>query len=1030
MRIVKFVVCSLFFTLFLLVTLFPAFDLEKIFGIDESEASAQGVCSKWPLQTSDLPSRAGVERFQTLLNQFVANECYKDPKTGQGRNGWYADSQIRDTGPFIANKSLGTHNAVRVYYSPEVFRWLQEGRDGELKDGATIIKEMYPNPAQQYVVPGTKCTDNYQSGDESYRCHGLAIMVRDTQGSWDGWFWSDGSPNISYASYPNAGFGLYCLNCHASAKSDVTFSSMNNINGVPLVFNPTMAQPNMKKPLSSSSDVKALAAQVAPSQRLPPDEDLSVHLMRDAKPEGFEKRKSEPSSSNLIPKQFVSEWYDIAVQNPQNRSRQMFLTSNQCIGCHDATQNNASQPNMIYLPPSTAPTPSAGPPAVNLSPYSEWRSSMMGLSGRDPVFFAQLETELNLHPEIADQTVDTCLSCHGVMGQRQIHLDDKGLMRLEYLDQKPYQTPAQPFGEYGALARDGVSCAVCHHISSEGFGKLDPRFPIDQPRFVTDTGRFKTGPSDQIFGPYKEVATFPMDQSLGLEPKYGEQIKSSALCGSCHTVVLPVLEVGKKYPKDVYEQALNGKIETEHEQNTYIEWLNSDYQNEPEVARRPVVPATIQTCQDCHMPSKYPSKTGRDVQFKVASIEENIFPIVDNGAPPEELSLRVRGKDEANRYGRHTLVGLNLFVMEMFNQFPSQLGISNTFANGGSKGVSFFDPMATWGNAAPGILVSKQAAVDLARNETAKVEVTSLSLTPQFLTADVLVTNLAGHKFPSGVSFRRAFIEFRVEVQSGLAWSTVWASGITNVCKPGPNASEIVPCGVIGTLRNGQYAGPLVTEYFDKQSNPQQLYQKHYDVITDERQVQIYEELVKDSNGNFTTSFISLKDPIKDNRLMPLGWRKDNYFAATTRPHGEAASDARYMDGSGTDLVTYRVPARVVAGRPYRVTATLYYQSIPPYFLQQRYAGALSGPNRIYTDSLRWYVNNLDVTSKTDVNIRNNPSAGWDQILKDQMPVRNWKLLIASNTRAGNARSSGRSNARSSPRTPLPFLNSLRRWMG
>jgi mono/diheme cytochrome c family protein len=1009
MRIVKIFVCSVFLLTACLLAFDPA-GLAKKNDAGAANTSAQNICMQWPLP---LPSQIGADKYQQLLNQYVTAECYKK-EPGMSKGGWRSDTQIRDTGPFIANKTLGTHNAVKVYYSGEVVRWLTSGRkEGDLRDGATIIKEMYPNPAQQQVAPGTKCTDNIPPNDNSYRCKGLAIMVRDEQGAWDGWFWSDGSPQISYASYPNAGFGLYCVNCHASAKTDLTFSSMSNILGNPIVFNSPM-QPNVIKPVTSSATAaRAIASTIAPAQRLSAEEDLSVHLKRDARDDGpvaeaaavTAARRSAPpvalarASVAPTPKQLVNEWYDTATQQPRNKPRQMFLTSNQCFGCHDATQNNASMPNMMWPQIYQTGKDQTKEVDLNLSPYSEWRSSMMGLAGRDPVFFAQLETEMNLHPEIAEQTVDTCLSCHGVMGQRQIHLDNKGMMRLEYLDQLTNQWPPQPFAEYGALARDGVSCAVCHHISAEGFGKLDPRFPPETPRFITDTGRFNTGKPEEIFGPYRDVATVPMDNSLGLTPMRGDQVKSSALCGTCHTVVLPVLEVGKKYPKDVYDLALNAKIETEHEQNTYIEWLNSDYQNEPTTARRPVKPAVVQTCQDCHMPTKYPSKTGKDLQFKVASIEEETFAVADFTAPDEDLHLRVRGTDAENRYSRHTLLGLNLFVMEIFNQFPTQLGISTTAGQNGL--TSFFDPMATWGNPPPSMLLSKQSGVELARNETAKIEIASLVKTPRLLTAGVKVTNLAGHKFPSGVSFRRAFIEFRVEVRNPRGWTTVWASGATNECRPGGQTIGPVPCGVIGTLRNGQFDQPLVTEFFDKQTNPQQQYQPHYETITSEKQVQIYEELIKDSNGNFTTSFISLKDTVKDNRLMPLGWDKSNFFAATTRPHGEAANDPRYIDGSGTDFITYQVPAEVVGNRPYRVTATIYYQTIPPYYLQQRYAGAQAGPNNVYTNSLRWYVDNLDVTSNTDINIRNNPDAGWELLLKDQMPIKNWKLMITTASRLG-----------------------------
>src|SRR4028118_817179 len=160
----------------------------------------------------------------------------------------------------------------------------------------------------------------------------------------------------------------------------------------------------------------------------------------------------------------------------------------------------------------------------------------MGLAGRDPVFFSQLETEMNLYPGIKDQIVNTCLSCHGIMGQRQLSLDT-GLpdqFRLEYLD----HTPPQPFAKYGALARDGISCAVCHHISDEGLGTP-----------ATYTGKFKTGKPDEIYGPFEDVITLPMKNSLGLTPMKtkANQIHKSALCGSCHTVILPVLTPGKPY---------------------------------------------------------------------------------------------------------------------------------------------------------------------------------------------------------------------------------------------------------------------------------------------------------------------------------------------------------------------------------------------------------------------------------------------------------------------------------------------------
>jgi len=971
LKIAKTLTCC-FFLLFIVVfvSFNPVGYVTGAASAPRSSAGTQNRCG-WPLR--QLPSQIGTVAFEQLLSDYVNSECYKtDP-------GWKADLEIRDTGAYLGGKYYGTHNAVRVYYSPEIVKWLGSGRDtdrkeGDIADGGTIIKEMYPAPAQQNADPNIKCNDPSGKNDP-YRCKGLAIMVKDKQGSYDGWFWSDGNP-ASYAMYPNAGFGLYCVNCHASARTELTFSTLNNILGNSITFNPTMPpnQIDVTAAATSSAGGRAMSqprAQIAARRRLSPEEDIAVHLKRSADgadnskvaanaaaklltaPAHRSPRAASAPSTAPTPKQMVIEWYDTATQRPQSQKPQMFITSNQCIGCHDATQNNPSMPNMIYpqiynkIPASPSPTPTPELD-LNLSPYSEWRSSMMGLAGRDPVFFSQLETELNLYPDIKDQIVNTCLSCHGVMGQRQLSLDT-GLsdqFKLEYLD----HIPPQPYAKYGALARDGISCAVCHHISDEGLGTP-----------ATYTGKFKTGKADEIYGPFDDVVTVPMKNSLGLTPlkTKANQIQKSAMCGSCHTVILPVLKPGTRYtPGD--RVFTNPAQKVEHEQNTYLEWRNSKYQDE----RAPVNRETAQSCQQCHMPGQYTSKTGAELKFKIASIEEETFPAVEFRAPDEDIHLRVRGgggKD--GTYSRHTLVGLNLFVMEMFNQFSAPLGISSV--DYGGNPVPFFDPMATYGNPVPGMLVTKKAALHMARNETATVEVAALKRTPKGLSAQVKVTNLAGHKFPSGVSFRRAFIEFRVNVGG----KPYWVSGATN------------DKGVIGIWKGAQFK-PLITESFAKSTNPQQLFQPHYDVINSEDQVQIYEELVKDANGNFTTSFLSLADEVKDNRMMPQGWSENGPDAKDTAPHGvPRASNPGYFDGSGTDIVTYEVPLDPRNTAPVTVSATIYYQTIPPYYLEQRYANA---PDGQFTRSLKYYATNLNV---------NYIDPRW-RLFLNEAPIKDWKLFI------------------------------------
>ena len=93
-------------------------------------------------------------------------------------------------------------------------------------------------------------------------------------------------------------------------------------------------------------------------------------------------------------------------------------------------------------------------------------------------------SQLNGQPNAADFIDDTCLRCHGVMGERQYKIDTHGGLL------HPHR-PFRPRLAYGALARDGVSCLGCHHIAADGLGTEE-----------TYTGLFKVGPATELYGPY------------------------------------------------------------------------------------------------------------------------------------------------------------------------------------------------------------------------------------------------------------------------------------------------------------------------------------------------------------------------------------------------------------------------------------------------------------------------------------------------------------------------------------------------
>jgi hypothetical protein len=135
-----------------------------------------------------------------------------------------------------------------------------------------------------------------------------------------------------------------------------------------------------------------------------------------------------PGSSASKPPCMVPESFDHVVASGKPKGPEGFLTSDQCAGCHNATGTLSTNPQRSDLPSMLYPDAIA--PTANLSIYGEWRYSTMGLAGRDPIFFAQLDTESAVHANLKDHPTDApvfvqdkCLHCHGVMGQRQYQLE-------------------------------------------------------------------------------------------------------------------------------------------------------------------------------------------------------------------------------------------------------------------------------------------------------------------------------------------------------------------------------------------------------------------------------------------------------------------------------------------------------------------------------------------------------------------------------------------------------------------------------
>ena len=603
---------------------------------------------------------------------------------------------------------------------------------------------------------------------------------------------------------------------------------------------------------------------------------------------------------------------------------QSFVTSNQCMSCH-AGITEPFGPNM-FIP--TGDSAGYGEPGLHVSPYGEWRWTPMGLAGRDPVFFAQLESELALLRDrydpkkanlISEHLQSTCLSCHGVMGKRQHDIDHPNGPMFSIADVYEHQIDPNddqfPHSRYGALARDGISCAVCHRMQAKPQPADDNREYLEFFLENSITGNFELGKPSEIYGPYKDdqIAPYVMEHALGFKPKHSDYVRQSQMCGSCHTVNLPIVDwdnsdIGAH--NDLMLAERNPVFRDFHhhvEQATYLEWLNSQFENE-------INPENHQgkSCQDCHMSrGVHDNESGIDVQrieSRIAAVQDQTYPDAENLAAHEEIRVRHR-----KEYARHNFRGLNLFMLEMFNQFDDVLGVRKHDYMTGSK---------------TDIAHASRDFVRQASSETANIDVQARWGEGDTLIADVDIRSHVGHRFPSGVGFRRAFVELLVIDESRPPHDRiVWSSGRTNS---------------VGIITDHQ-GRPLPTEFFERDAEGREVYQPHHEIITSSDQVQIYETLLHSRSGEFTTSFIHGCTTIKDNRFLPQGWTLDGpggglkgHFLTSTYPGPLATRDKRYQDGSGSDQISYHMQLpNPIDRRSIRVQATIFLSGHSSLFFEE-----------------------------------------------------------------------------------------------
>ncbi|MEZ4984171.1 MAG: hypothetical protein R2795_03900 [Saprospiraceae bacterium] len=148
------------------------------------------------------------------------------------------------------------------------------------------------------------------------------------------------------------------------------------------------------------------------------------------------------------------------------------------------------------------------------------------------------------------------------------------------------------------------------------------------------------------------------------------------------------------------------------------------------------------------------------------------------------------------------------------------------------------------------------ATTNMLQSKSVDINLHTLDRTQDTAFVAVTLRNKAGHKFPSGYPARRAFISLLVENAAG---DTIFHSGAYD------ETFEVI----------GHNAD----------------YEPHYGVIRREDEVQIYEQVLGDVNGQVTTVLTRADHTLKDNRIPPLGFRTDHTVYDTTCISGAALND-------------------------------------------------------------------------------------------------------------------------------------------
>ncbi len=233
----------------------------------------------------------------------------------------------------------------------------------------------------------------------------------------------------------------------------------------------------------------------------------------------------------------------------------------------------------------------------------------------------------------------------------------------------------------------------------------------------------------------------------------------------------------------------------------------------------------------------------------------------------------VVGGEPRSPFAKHVFVGGNAYLLSIFRAFGDDLNLTASSEH---------------------VEATHARALDQLQNRAASLALENLGYAGSQVTANVVVQNLAGHKLPTGFPSRRAWLHVVIEDAAG---NVVFESG--------------------GYDEQGRITDD------DHDADPAR-FEPHRKVISQPGEVQIYESVMVDTEGNVTNILLRGSGYIKDNRLLPVGF--DKATAADDIGVDEMALEDANFTGGG-DRVIYSINVGDAAG-PFTIRAELLYQSI------------------------------------------------------------------------------------------------------